>query len=319
MTTASATKPLRSRLSGFQMTRTQYLWAFIGLGVIVAVLVMARGDLRKIYQTQPDFVLGATLSISSICFTKAFTRAGVPAALHLILEQRDKDIREALDRVFIDRLHSMGVHENIALLSRDIAVTNKRINEYYDLQAMEPRFYLTAPLLRVALSDLDDALSIVNRLASTVGSTETTQVYSLPDTIKSQLSDALRDVREASARRNETYEALRVQFESQPVDELWGMFTVLTSDTLKAQRDLEALVSKTILSVPKDRIAVLIGYIEASLRRVRAVGEMIQHKGLEKPPTLDIIIEDLERASVKLAHAQEMSVVPGTEPPEHAS
>ncbi|WP_431966093.1 hypothetical protein [Nocardia sp. bgisy134] len=270
------------------MTRAQYLWAIAGLAVVVAVLVIANAELHNIYQAEPDFVLGASLSLSAFFFTKAFSRKGVPAAVQLILEQRDESITAATDRVFEERLHRMGVQENIVLLTRSLAVTSKRINEFYDMQAMEPRFSITAPLLRVAMSDIDDALAAVGRLAEAVGTTEQMQVYDLPDNLKSQLHDALRDVREASARRNETFEALRSQFAAQPVDELWGALAVLTSDTLKAQRDLESLLSKTILSAPGDLIVVLIGYVQASLMRART--QVAADQAGVREQTLSVIV-----------------------------
>jgi len=327
------------------MTRPQYFWAFLGISVVVAVAIMARGNLHKIFDTQPDFVLGASLTITGICFTKAFSRTGVDQALQLIREgtdpeigealnrhfserlhdrddedireplnryfsdrlhdQKDPGIREALDRYFSERLHDSGVHEQVTLLSRNIAMTNRRISEYYDLQAMEPRFYLHAPLLRVALNDLDEALGNVIHLGAAVGRRDVQRVYTVPDKVRAQLNDALRDIREASARRNETYEALRALFESQMVDDLWGAFTVMTSDTLKALRDLEALVAKNVLSLPAERIPVLSNYVQASLKRARTVGELIRLRSMEPPPAMEIFNEDLERALQKLAKVQE--------------
>ncbi|MFJ2836387.1 MULTISPECIES: hypothetical protein [Nocardia] len=295
----------RPSLSSWHLTRAQLLWAALGLAVVFAILIMARGSVREIFKVQPDFVLGLSLSISTIFFTKAFSRSGIASAVHHIHEPRDPNVLAALDSAVDQRLHAMGLHENVALLSRDIAVASKRINEFYDLQAMEPRFHTTAPLLRVALTDLDDALAIVSRVADRIGTTETTRVYRIPEATRSHLNDALRDVMEASARRNETYEALRAQVAGEPVDDLWGLFAVLTSDTLKAQRDLESLVSKTIQSVPADRIAVLQGYVAASLSRLESVGDLIRARGLTTPPALQIIAEDLRRAQAKLTRAQE--------------
>ncbi|MEU5409525.1 hypothetical protein [Nocardia asteroides] len=298
-------------LSSWHMTRAQYLWAALGMAVVFAILIMARGSVREIFKVQPDFVLGLSLSISTIFFTKAFSRSAVASAVHHIHEPHEPNVVAALDAAVARRLHEMGLHENVALLGRDVAVASKRINEFYDLQAMEPRFHATAPLLRVALTDLDDALAILSRVAERIGTTETVPVYRIPDAIKSHLNDALRDVVEASARRNETYEALRSQVAGDPVDDLWGLFAVLTSDTLKAQRDLESLVCKTIQSVPADRIAVLQGYLAASLSRLDTVGELIRARGLAAPPAMQIIAEDLLRAQAKLTRAQESGEQPG--------
>ncbi|MFD3706765.1 hypothetical protein ACFWUP_26815 [Nocardia sp. NPDC058658] len=293
-------------LHSLHMTRAQYLWAALGLAVVFAILIMARGSVREIFKIQPDFVLGLSLSISTIFFTKAFSRSSVASAVHHIHEPRDPNVVAALDTAVDQRLHAMGLHENIALLSRDIAVAGKRINEFYDLQAMEPRFHATAPLLRVALTDLDDALAIVSGVAKRIGTSEINPVYQIPAGMKSHLSDALRDIREASARRNETYESLRAQIAGETVDDLWGVFAVLTSDTLKAQRDLESLASKTIQTIPADRIAVLQGYIAASLLRLETVTELVRARGLDEPHTLRIVAEDLLRAQAKVNRALEL-------------
>ncbi|MFE1592179.1 hypothetical protein [Nocardia sp. NPDC058705] len=293
-------------LSSMHMTRAQYLWAALGLAVVFAILIMARGSVQKIFEVDKEFVLGMSLSFSSIFFTKAFSRSSVASAVHHIHEPRDPNVVAALDAAVDQRLHAMGLHENIALLSRDIAVAGKRINEFYDLQAMEPRFHATAPLLRVALTDLDDALAIVSGVAERIGTAEINPVYHIPPGMKSHLSDALRDVREASARRNETYESLRAQIAGETVDDLWGVFAVLTSDTLKAQRDLESLASRTIQTIPADRIAVLQGYIAASLLRLETVTELIRARGLEEPHTLRIVAEDLLRAQTKVNRALEL-------------
>ncbi|MFC9471156.1 hypothetical protein ACFTS5_03115 [Nocardia sp. NPDC056952] len=300
-------------LSSRHMTRAQYLWAALGLVMIGVSLISARGNIGHVFKAEPDFLLGLSLSISTIFFTKAFSRSGIASAVHHIHEPSDPNVAAALDIAVGQRLHAMGLHENIALLSRDIAVAGKRINEFYDLQAMDPRFHATAPLLRVALTDIDDALAIVSRVAERIGTAEVNQVYRIPDAMKSHLNDALRDVREASARRNESYESLRAQIAGVAVDDLWGVFAVLTSDTLKAQRDLESLASRTVQTVPADRIAVLQGYLDASLLRLDNVTELIRERGLAEPHTLQIVGQDLRRAQVKLARALQL----GTD--EHAT
>ncbi|MGY0500115.1 hypothetical protein ACWZHB_16635 [Nocardia sp. FBN12] len=299
-------------LSSWHMTRAQYLWAVLGLLVAGGSLIMARGNIRDVFTAEPDFVLGLSLSISTIFFTKAFSRSGIASAVHHIHEPRDPNVAAALDAAVDQRLHAMGLHENVALLSRDIAVAGRRINEFYDLQAMEPRFHATAPLLRVALTDLDDALAVVSRVAERIGTTEVNHVYHIPDAVRSHLNDALRDVREASARRHESYESLRAQIAGAAVDDLWGVFAVLTSDTLKAQRDLESLASRSIQTVPADRIGVLQGYLAASLLRLETVTELIRERGLVEPHTLQIVGQDLLRAQVKLARAQQLGT--GGEP-----
>ncbi|MCG5212496.1 hypothetical protein [Streptosporangium sp. KLBMP 9127] len=287
-----------------RMTRAQLFWAFSGIGIIVVVAAVARGNLTKIYDAQPDFFLGSLLALTGFCFAKAFSRTNVTTALELIRDGRTQEVSEAVEQEIQRRLHAKGVHQQIALLNRNISAANKRTCEYYDLQTKEPRFYITAPLLRVALQDLDEALGNVTQLGHAVGSKDAQIVHTLPSDVRSQLSDALRDLQEASARRNETYETLLGQFDTIPIDELWGAFTVMTSDTLKAVRDLEALLGRNIMSPPKERCVVLAGYVAASLKRARRVEELIEEKGLAEPSAMKVLIEDLERVLEKLSQIE---------------
>ncbi|WP_344938815.1 hypothetical protein [Sphaerisporangium flaviroseum] len=283
------------------MTRGQLFWAFTGIAILIVVASVAHGSLAKIYDAEPDFFLGSLLSLTGFCFAKAFSRANVDTALALIRDERVTEVAEAMEQEMQRRLHASGVHQQISLLSRNITSANKRTCEYFDLQTKDPRFYITSPLIRVVLQDLDEALSNVTNLARAVGSEEAQHSFTLPVDVRSQLSDVLRDLLEATSRRNEAYEALLAQFENARVDDLWGAFTVMTSDTLKAQRDLESLLGKNILSSPKDRIIVLVGYVSASLKRARKVAEMIEERQLDEPPAMRILLDDLEKVLEKLA------------------
>ncbi|MEV2220841.1 hypothetical protein AB0E01_13275 [Nocardia vinacea] len=285
-----------------RMTRTQILWAGVGIGVLIAVTVLARGNLNKIYEVQPDFVLGATLTISTFCFTKAFSRNGVDIAVQLIQEGTAPEVVEALNRAREETLHRDGVYEQIALLIRNLTAANNRAVEYYDLQAKSPRFYLVAPYLSVVMQDLDEALHNAAQIGRAVGSQQMQlPSYPFPEQARYLLREALRDLHEAVARRNEAYEALSTQFEVPQEDELWGAFTVMTSDSLKALRDLESLLGKNILAPPKDQVASLRGYVEAAQRRAKSVDEMINGRpALAYPPALAILLQDLEHVLAKL-------------------
>ncbi|MFI6865772.1 hypothetical protein [Nocardia sp. NPDC050406] len=301
-----ASSPSNSRLI-FRLTRGQVVWAVVGAGVLVAVAVMARGNLHTIYKVQPDFVLGCALAISTFCFTRAFSRNGVDIALDLIREGTVPEIAAALDQVHQDKLHRDGVHEQVALLIRNLVAATSRAVEYFDLQTRSPRFYLSAPHIMVVMQDLDDAMFNASQIGLAVGSRESQlPCYPLPEQARHLLRDSLRDLHEAVARRNETYEALAAQFDTPREDELWGAFTVMTSDSFKALRDLEALLGKYIHSPPKDQIAVLQGYVAAARSRARTVEEMtITRPDLVLPPALTILLEDLETVEEKLRLASE--------------
>lgn len=291
----------------FRLSRTQVVWAVTGVGVLIAIAVMARGNLYKIYDVQPDFVLGCSLAISTFCFTRAFSRSGVDIALELIREGTVPEVAEALEQVHQDKLHRDGVHEQVALLIRNLAAATTRAVEYYDLQTRWPRFYQTAPHLMVVMQDLDDAMFNASQIGLAVGSRESRlPCYPLPEPARNLLRDTLRDLHEAVARRNEAYEALAAQFETPVEDELWGAFTVMTSDSLKALRDLEALLGKYIHTPPNDQITALQGYVTAALLRARTVEEMTNSRPeLTFPPALAILLQDLESVGTKLERAQQ--------------
>lgn len=290
-----------------RMTRTQLVWAVIGIGILVAVVVMARGNLHKIYDVQPDFVLGAALTISVFCFSRAFSRTGVDFAVHLIRDGTVPEIATALDRVRAEALHRDGVHEQVALLIRNLTAANIRAVEYYDLQARSPRFYLTAPHLMVVMQDIDEAMFNAAELGRAVGRRDSRLTsYSLPESARNLLRDALRDLREAVARRNEAYEALAAQFDIPVEDELWGAFTVMSSDSFKALRDLEALLGKNVFAPPKDQITVLLGYVEAAQQRARTVAEMTTARPeLTVPAAMSILQQDLNDVLTKLGKIEE--------------
>lgn len=291
----------------FRLNRAQVVWAVAGAGVLIAVAVMARGSLYKIYDVQPDFVLGCSLAISTFCFTRAFSRNSVDVALQLIREGTVPEVSEALERVHQEKLHREGVHEQVALLIRNLAAATSRAVEYYDLQTRWPRFHLTAPHLMVVMQDLDDAMFNAAQIGQAVGSRESQlPCYPIPEQVRSMLRDTLRDLHEAVARRNETYEALAAQFDAPDEVELWGAFTVMTSDSFKALRDLEALLGKYIHTPPKDRIASLRGYVAAATLRARTVEQMTNARAdLTFPPALTILLEDLENVGAKLERVQQ--------------
>jgi hypothetical protein len=74
----------------------------------------------------------------------------------------------------------------------------------------------------------------------------------------------------------------------------------MTSDTLKALRDLEALLGKNVKSSPRDRLVVLEGYISASIKRAERVEQLIAEQGLQEPAAMRILLEDLEQIREKL-------------------
>src|SRR5690242_9574538 len=126
----------QSRLA--RMTRAQYFWAFTGLGVLVVVAVVARGDLNSLYKAEPDFFVGSLLALTGFSFAKAFSRVTTDAAVAMIRQGTDPEVQAALQLNHERRLQTDGVLQQVALLARNVTAANKRASEYYDLQAREP-------------------------------------------------------------------------------------------------------------------------------------------------------------------------------------
>ncbi|MEV0584930.1 hypothetical protein [Nonomuraea sp. NPDC050310] len=286
------------------MTIAQMLWLALGVVLVVLIALIAKANLQHIYQAEPSFVLGLLLGGTSVCFTRAFSRKGVDTALAMIREGKTSEIAAELDDELAKRLHAKGVHSDLALVKRNVVAAGRRAAEFYDLQSKDPRFYLNAPLLRVILDDLDEALANVISLERAADSPEAQSTYVLSAEIRSELGDVLRDVREAVQRRNETYEALVLQFERESIDDLWGAFAVLSSDSLKALRDLEALTAKCLVHPPDTRLAALSGYLSAAIKRAHEVDTLIRIKNLSRPPAMGTLIEDLTNAQEKLTRIE---------------
>jgi hypothetical protein len=68
------------------------------------------------------------------------------------------------------RLHRDGVFDELAVLARNVDAALERLGQYYDSQCRIPDFYRHAPLLEVALDDLDKTAVSVLRLQHKLGS-----------------------------------------------------------------------------------------------------------------------------------------------------
>ncbi|GAB3652864.1 hypothetical protein GCM10027589_10600 [Actinocorallia lasiicapitis] len=216
-----------------RMTLGQMAWALSGFAVLITVVIVARGDLNGLYKSQPDFFIGSLLSFTGFALAKAFSRASVTAAVDHIHDARTPEVARALEEATHRWMRENDIPGQVALLRRNIDAAAQRCGEYYDLQAKDPRGGPNVPLLRVVLTDLDDALSSAAHLSAVVGAA-VPPVFTLSSGARIQLKELLRDVREAASRRQEAFDAVSMEFGHPTADELWGAFTVLSSDTLKS-------------------------------------------------------------------------------------
>jgi hypothetical protein len=189
-----------------------------------------------------------------------------------------------------------GVFERISVLERNLEAAVDRLTEYYNSQCRKPDFYRDAPLLKVALSDLDKAAADVSELANIVGMPIGVPGYAPSAALRLELKGLGRDLREAVGRRDQAYEWFRSRLDRQGYEEAWEVFAVMTSDILKADRMLEALLSQYITARPEEYMRSIAGYVDAALRRAWEFEEGIQDSEVSKPKIFDIMIEDLSTA-----------------------
>ena len=66
-----------------RFSRSQYVWALLGLAVLVFAAVVAADNFEAIYASQKDFVVGSLLSLTGFCFGRALSRTQEQRAFRL--------------------------------------------------------------------------------------------------------------------------------------------------------------------------------------------------------------------------------------------
>lgn len=267
------------------------------MGVVVAITIaaLAFSNLREVYNSQKDFVVGLLASLAAVCFTKAFSRTNETNALELIREDRAGPVAEALDEVVRKRLHRKGVFEATALLQRNVEAAQDRLTEYYHAQAQQLEFYKHAPLLRVVISDLDKVLGNTVSLQNGVGRPKDDhREYDIAAKARHMLVSILRDLRESVKRKDAAYESLRVKDDGYVSAEAWDVFAVLTGDLLKAELILESLLCEHIRFPPEEALRTAVEYIDAGLKRAKEFKDAIGEPNC--PMVFHIMVADLSSA-----------------------
>jgi hypothetical protein len=198
------------------------------------------------------------------------------------------------------------VFQRLSLLARNLEAAAERIAEYYDTEARRLDFYRYLPLLRVVLSDLDQARANIVGIERVLGPEGSIQPvsgspderggYEIPAVARLALASIQRDLRESLGRRDQAYEWLAAHRDRPVNQELWDVFATMTSDALKADRLLDALLRQYVAFPPVEVLVTAIGYLAAAIIRADEVVTILGTQGIEEPKIFDVMKQDLARA-----------------------
>jgi hypothetical protein len=277
------------------LSRSQWMWATMGVIVAITIAALAFTNLREVYNSQKDFVVGLLASLAAVCFTKAFSRTRETHALELIREDRPGPVSDTLDEVVRKRLDRNGVFEANVLLQRNLESAQDRLSEYYHAQTQQLDFYKHAALLRVVISDMDKALANTVSLKRGFGKARGDQHdYQIAAKDRHMLVSVLRDLRESVKRKDAAYESLLAKGNGLVPHETWDVFAVLTGDVLKAELILESLLCEYIRFPPEEGLRSIVEYLDAALRRAKEFQQSIgEHNS---PMVFHIMLADLTSA-----------------------
>jgi hypothetical protein len=293
-------------------------WALAGVSAVVLVSIVASSNLEEIYQSQKDFVTGSLLSLAGFCFGKAFSRTYEQKALDLIRGRRAPQVVEAVEEAASATLHQQGVFETLSRLERDLQAGNERITDFYDEHCRTVDRFSGMAVLRVALDDLDKAQSNSFELRSALHGSSPAPVYTIGPAVRLALVHIARDYREAIARRDQAYEWYR-RHVGDPEDPCWDVFAVMTSDMLKGERLLSALLGRSVQSPPEEYLRMIEGYVRASIARAQEFMQLVGSQEIGCPKVFDVMLQDLDKAISSLDDIDMgLAARPAAEPPAAA-
>jgi hypothetical protein len=290
--------------------------------VLVVTLVFALPNLQSIYSAQKDFTVGSLLSLTGFCLGRALSRTEEQRSIEHIRTSPSKDIAAALREQQLKRLHTDGVFQRLALLSRNLEAAAERIAEYYDTEARRLDFYRYLPLLRVVLSDIDQARSNIVGIERALGVEGVVHWasgpqgdrggYTVPTAARLALASLQRDLREALGRRDQTYEWLVAHHGRAATDELWDVFATMTSDTLKADRLMDILLAQYVAFPPREVLSTTLGYLAAAINRADEATAIFATLGFPGPKIFEVMKQDMAKARDAL---ERVDVTPQPAPP----
>lgn len=289
-----------------RFSRSQFIWAVLGLAVLVITAVLAANNFEAIYNVQKDFVVGSLLSLTGFCFGRALSRTEEQRALELIRTAPTERVREALKTEEMERLHDEGVFQELSLLAQNLEAAEGRLAEYYDAESRRLDFYRYLPILRVVFINIDHARANIVAIEEALGPGSAIQRGSdspeeprrpgrTPDE-RLDLTSIQRNLRESLERRNQAYEWLSGHAQQPLTQEFWDVFATMTSDALKADRLLATMLGQYI-PASLDRLrTTTVDYLGAAIARAEESTQILGALGTEEPKVFEVMKDDLENA-----------------------
>ncbi|MEH1122948.1 hypothetical protein [Micromonospora sp. CPCC 206061] len=247
----------------------RHVWALSGTAVVLITAIVAAANLREIYLSQKDFVIGSLLSLAGFCFGKAVNRTA---------EERAQWLQES------------GASDDLSKLESSIHSTTERLSEFYWRLDDRP------DLLRVAVDDLNKATAYLSSLRHELGATVNRQEWQIPATAEVALDRIRRDLHEAINRLNRTRERLAPALAGPEYERLWDLFDVLSTDLLKANRNLDATRGAHLPFPPQLQVENAANYLNAASERADEFTALLTARGVEMPETFRIMCRDLRGA-----------------------
>ncbi|GLH96671.1 hypothetical protein [Phytohabitans aurantiacus] len=247
----------------------RHVWALGGTAVVLVTAIIAATNLREIYLSQKDFVIGSLLSLAGFCFGKAVNRTA---------EERAQWLQES------------GASDDLSKLESNIHSTAERLSEFYWRLDDRP------DLLRVAVDDLNKATAYLSSLRHELGATVNRQEWQIPATAQVSLDRIRRDLHEAINRLNRTRERLGPDLAAPEHQTVWDVFDVLATDLLKANRNLDATRGAHLPFPPNIQVENAANYLNAASERADELSALLSARGLEPPETFRIMCRDLRGA-----------------------
>jgi hypothetical protein len=262
----------------FRVSQRQLVWAVAGLLIAIVVSFIASGNLKEIYEAQPDFVLGSLLASAGYCFAKATTRSSAEKAL--------------------EELHQTGIVQLLRLVQRDANAALKRLTTYYYSQAESPDFPTRLDLFEVIVDDVDEALANVDRVIRLLGvpGADHSVTYEIKHSVREDLLRYSRSIREALNRRQRTYDWLVANVSPAEHPAVYGSFGNLTSDLLKAHFAMRVLVTQPLRVAPEEQLIELTGYLEAAADRAGEFRAALETDKIRPPGVFETLVKDLTSA-----------------------
>jgi hypothetical protein len=270
-------------------------WAVAGLILLILIIPVCLENLQEIYRSQKDFVIGVAFSAASFCFGRAYNRRTESEAVHLIQNRPTADVQRALDDYVYLWLARRGAFAEASVLARNLEAAGSRLIEFFDLQVEQADFHRTMPVLKVAIADVEKAVSNLGALHGAIDARFELPAMRMDRSVRTRLVSANRSLAAAADRRIRFDDWLR---STTPVDDVrvLPLLGVMTSDLFKAERGLEAILNSETGTALTDQLIVVHDFIEAALGRAGELQELIGVEKLKAVPIFAVMVGDLRNA-----------------------